>query len=1221
MMMSKSRRSGLPALLVGVLCAALLAGALLAASASAAFEQVGCFAGTCSKVINEEFPEETQLSGVGGLAVNVAGAGGVPAGTVYAASWFSGKTKVAMYEPRPDGRLEFVEAWQLEYPGPYEVCGPAAKTLPDGSPPGEHAACPPRPGPAGGGNVDVAVDQASGNVFVFAEFETFAGGEAEIVEYTPSGGSEVTRFGLQAPPSKDTAESPTEVHQVPPFMGPLTVGGGGTVYLADEYRSSTETSKNYSRVMVFEQETPGDYAHYEYAGEVAAGFQVSHGLDQGPAVDDTGNLYLVNNEKEIEEYAPASPAAYPAPSGAPLCSFPYEPGGITAMTVEPVLGEVFFYSYKPPKRLRRLGTCNPGTGKFGSGAVEEALAVGPERNYLTALAVDPTNKYSPGRPAGILYGAAPQYGADASQSALGYIFARAEENPPTVSAQAVAHVTAISAVLRARVDRKGFNTAYRFQYETAAQFEANPPGERFAGAGEAPGGEAVLEEGSGPQNVAVALAGLQAETEYRYRAVTVSHCAPPEPSKTCETDGAGAAFRTYPPGSGALPDARAYELVSPARKNGGQVLPAEPRLYSCPVECKPGITFFHFPMLSAPDGDAAAYEGTPFSEGGAAIENLYLAHRSPSSWQSADPSPPLLTGTGYTGLSSGFERAVLSQSHHAPPLAPGAPAGYEDLYTQLSADPLTLTPLLTANPPVRQISEFQVTYAGASADGQRIFFKANDALTAADPGVAPAAPPVGVAESDLYEWSGGVLHLVNVLPGNAAAAPGAFAGLGSAHGISVKGDRAFWASAAGALYVREGGEVTKPIPGSGPGAGLAVAAADGGRALLANGSLYDLEEEISTDLTQGKGGFLGILGAGVDLESVYFVDTAVLPSAVGEENCRAVYVGGGEVCEEAQAGKVNLYAYSEGAPTRFVATLLAADNNNTVGFGASDWAPAPAERTAEASPGGRYLTFLSHAQLTGYENTGPCESDHAGGFVPAPCVEAFAYDSQTGELRCASCNRSGAPPLGWSVLRRIAPAGASLPQARYLTDSGRLYFDSQDSLSPADTNEGAEDVYQWEPQGTGGCGAAEGCLSLLSAGREAGDSNLLGVNEGSGGAAGGADVFFTTRDRLVGADTDALIDLYDAREPHVPGEVVGFGESLAPHPCSGEGCQAPGAGPAQAPAPSESTVGPGNYTPSKKRGCPKGKVKRGGRCVAKRHTHKPKRHNKRVNHKRKEAGR
>ena len=110
------------------------------------------------------------------------------------------------------------------------------------------------------------------------------------------------------------------------------------------------------------------------------------------------------------------------------------------------------------------------------------------------------------------------------------------------------------------------------------------------------------------------------------------------------------------------------------------------------------------------------------------------------------------------------------------------------------------------------------------------------------------------------------------------------------------------------------------------------------------------------------------------------------------------------------------------------------------------------------------------------------------------------------------------------MLRRLQGAGGTLPQPRYLGNSGRLFFDSQDSLSAFDTNEGVEDVYQFEPEGVGGCGREGGCVGLISAGSEAVDSNFLAADES------GKNVFFTTRDRLVGADTDELIDLYDARE-------------------------------------------------------------------------------------------
>ena len=338
--------------------------------------------------------------------------------------------------------------------------------------------------------------------------------------------------------------------------------------------------------------------------------------------------------------------------------------------------------------------------------------------------------------------------------------------------------------------------------------------------------------------------------------------------------------------------------------------------------------------------------------------------------------------------------------------------------------------------------------------------------------------------------------------------------------------------------------------------------------LLQNGCLYSLESEECTDLTQGQGGFQGIVGQSDDLSHVYFVDTAVLSGE--EENSEGA---------KAQAGKINLYAWVEGE-TSFVATLAADDNFAGAG---GDWRFSPSSRTAEASPDGHYVAFLSVEQLTGYGNVGPCGK---GFNLQGPCPEVFVYDSVAAKLRCASCNPSGAPPLGLSTLRLIAGSSDSL-QPRYLTDSGRLYFDSQDSLVPADTNERVEDVYQWEPEGLGSCEREEGCVQLLSGGREGFDANFLAADPS------GANVFFTTRDRLVAADTDELIDVYDAR---VDG---GFAQDsmLPPQPCQGEGCLAPPPPAADPPLPSAGLQDPGNVNPGKR--CAKGKVKRGGKCVKK----------------------
>jgi hypothetical protein len=75
----------------------------------------------------------------------------------------------------------------------------------------------------------------------------------------------------------------------------------------------------------------------------------------------------------------------------------------------------------------------------------------------------------------------------------------------------------------------------------------------------------------------------------------------------------------------------------------------------------------------------------------------------------------------------------------------------------------------------------------------------------------------------------------------------------------------------------------------------------------------------------------------------------------------------------------------------------------------------------------------------------------------------------------------------------------------------------------------------------------------------------------------GDDAFFITRERLLASDQNEQLDLYDARAPHVPGEVLGFPEG-EPVPCGGESCKGPLSSPPAAEAPASSIfAGPGNF--------------------------------------------
>jgi len=369
------------------------------------------------------------------------------------------------------------------------------------------------------------------------------------------------------------------------------------------------------------------------------------------------------------------------------------------------------------------------------------------------------------------------------------------------------------------------------------------------------------------------------------------------------------------------------------------------------------------------------------------------------------------------------------------------------------------------------------------------------------------------------------LSLVNVLPGNAVTEPGAAFGIESANAISADGVRVFWSAESGQVYVREGGSQTREIPDH---VGKFVqASADGGMVVLSDGVLYDLDQETTTDLTEGNGGFKGLVGESEDLSRLYFVATSVLDEAESE------------LGEKAQVGKFNLYAKAGNGAARFIATLD--------GFDEGDWA-RPYLRTAEASPNGAYVAFLSTSPLTSYDSTkSPLSSYHNIGCEPRPCQEVFLYDAAGDTLRCPSCNSTNQLPLGPSFLRTLIHSPPSTPQPRYLTDQGRLYFDSVDSLVTVDSNEGVEDVYQYEPQGVGSCNRGEGCVSLISSGSGPADSNFLAIDST------GKNVFFTTPEQLVLKDNDHLIDLYTAREGGgIPSET-----ETEQSPCQGEACQPP----------------------------------------------------------------
>jgi hypothetical protein len=820
---------------------------------------------------------------------------------------------------------------------------------------------------------------------------------------------------------------------------------------------------------------------------------------------------------------------------------------------------------------------------------------------------------------------------------------------PGVGKAFAARITSTSVSLDAPVNPNGAPTSVFFEYGPTGSYGAQAPA--------APG----LPLGAGVESVLVPVVhvqGLAAETLYHYRVIAVSEVeVSPHVVELHDFVGSDETFTTQGLGAAGLPDGREWEMVSPPAKFGAFIEPIDSGGTNGDViQAAVGGERFAFvtdaPTEPEPRGNANATE--------------VLATRGATGWQSRDLSVPHVgatdgsvgPGSEYRFFSEDLSSAVVQPfGAFDPALSEEAsePTAFQHTnYTngEVCVDgcyrPLATGKEPYANvPPGTHFGEHGVVanetcppsltcgpqFVGASTNGQHVLLDSFAALT-------------GVGGS-LYEWTGDLpaaeqLVSVSVLPegeGGGATGGGLGAGSNARNAISSDGSRVFFtAGAAGGngLYMREpyggpaGAGVTlrldvaqagchAPKCGVGtPGALFQDASSNGetvwftdeqrlttnAGAKIGEPDLYECAIVFQapgvpvctlTDLTAkastGEPGDMvgGVLGASSDGGWLYFVAGGVL------EN-------GGVPVAGAVAGQPNLYVRHEGM-TSLVAVLSGDDETDwgRTGGGATNLV----RLTARVSPDGEWLAFMSDRSLTGYDNL-DARSGH-------PDEEVFVYDAGTGRLACASCNPSGARPLGteygedgenmlitggdriWEHsqwLAALVPGwtpyrlGSSRYQSRYLSDSGRLFFDARDPLVPQAANENW-DVYEWEPEGVpaGGhaCSAgmagfvssSGGCVALISSGESPDESAFLDASESGG------DVFFMTSAKLSPLDVDDSYDVYDAHEctsisPCLPAPV-----SQPPACTTADQCRAaPSPQPQLFGAPASATFsGPGNLTP------------------------------------------
>jgi DNA-binding beta-propeller fold protein YncE len=801
-----------------------------------------------------------------------------------------------------------------------------------------------------------------------------------------------------------------------------------------------------------------------------------------------------------------------------------------------------------------------------------------------------------------------------------------EEAPavPGVQSESLSEVTDEGATFAAEIDPRSLAgeaaTEYSFEYGVCGSVAvcASSPYTQTVGSG-------TLAASFEVEGVRAHVLGLSAESAYHFRVVARNGLG--------EAVGAEEVFTTRGSGAFVLPDGREWEMVSPAALEGSVIEPLNSGFDGgSAVQASPSGD-----AISYVAGAPTEAEPSGFS----LFTQVFSARGIDGVWSSRDLSVPhgestevSVHGQEYRGFSEDLSRGVVQPVGSFTPCRDAQGVAQSCISSEASEQtPFVnelaggaFVPVVSGCPAAGACEAGVAAHAdvpagtvfgedsanggagcpplcgpvlqGASPDLSHIVFDSN-------------VPLVEGAPAGLYEWSGGRLGYV----GGGDLGIGLALGADKRGAVSADGSRVFFTD--GHLFVRvnamqpqspvEGGvctvagdactvQVDVPEAGCaachGGGAEFQLAMPGGStvfftdsQKLTADGEAYpenspgsdlyecELRGDACTvrDLTPSgvvHGSVLGAGGEGCEGGSggcyVYFMAKAALAAGAKEDTCGidddAVQVD--TLAKESCNLYVRRYNGREWEPIKLVAVLSGADF--------SDWDETELPNlTARVSPNGRRLAFMSRRSLTGYDNRDAVSGE--------PDEEVYLYDGETGRLSCASCDPTGARPLGvrykapvtgeqdmplagdgttWKAQMWVASSvpgwteygdHESVYQARYLSNSGRLFFDSHDGLVPKDVD-GTGDVYEYEPEGVGDCapGAGDGAVVFKAGGAFAGEDGsgvegagcvgLISSGNGSEEAAfldaseTGGDVFFLSTSQLSPLDVEGGRTVYDAQE-------------------------------------------------------------------------------------------
>jgi hypothetical protein len=757
-------------------------------------------------------------------------------------------------------------------------------------------------------------------------------------------------------------------------------------------------------------------------------------------------------------------------------------------------------------------------------------------------------------------------------------FAEFKTPGAAVERESVAGVTPSSAIFKAQVNPKGEATSYSFEYVSEADFNASG----FANATQIPSGGETIGTGTVGVEVEQEAIDLTPRTTYHLR-VTATNA-------SGDARGPEIIFSTFPTnGSGGLPDGRAYEQASSMKKDGGNIQGAIHTVKTSPSG--EGITF-------------VVLGGLPEAEGGQDFGS-YLARRGDSAWTTHGLLPSNKLGTGATvrGLSEDLSvEYFLTNSLSPKKRTFGEKNTYSNQYTEIRGASGFEWP-----------GSFEPEYMGTSADNNLALFEAYEAMTA---GAAEGMP-------NAYIWDRARQQIVLAGVFNDGQAPVEGSNVGpwdyfntgggriyyftqEQHVLSADGSKVFFTDAGThQLYMRvnptqpqsamngeECAEADKactyqvsksqrstPDPFGPQPAKFVTATADGSKVLFMS------SEELTDDSNTGPED---------NSNDLYSYDTNtheltdLTPSTLAENP------NGGEVSGVLGISKDASYIYF-GAGGVFAPGASAGkhcvDGNAEEGkCNIYRWHEGDVTQLTQLE-GQFWLSGLwGPGEMYEYPHTARVSADgktlmmlvpqNLTGYDSRGFKELYRFRVGDSQPLCVSCMPSGEEPRGDTTLQSIEVGG--------IQPSHQNAFSSR-NMSASGNRIFFESVDRLVGADTNGVKdvyewEAEGTGSCMSSDQDGGCLYLISTGTSPEpsyfGDAGenGDDAYFFTAQPLVGQDRDELVDVYDAR---VGG---GLASQNPPPPsiCTGEACR-PGATPAPAgqSAGTSTFSGPGN-PPAKK---------------------------------------